>query len=113
MSELTKTFLIANALRFVLFLIYIVAVALSVKRRKELGDAALFSGLGFASFAVAAAVSLGALYWQMMAMSREAPALEIAKIASGAYFVAQLLAIGGTVLVLIAVLSPRPARNAT
>src|SRR5262245_26178386 len=72
-SEIAFAFLAGNALRMVLFAIYLVAAILSMLRRRTLGDVAVFGMLGFGALAAASAVSLGLTYWQLTALQGDMP----------------------------------------
>jgi hypothetical protein len=94
--------------RALLLLVYLVVTLGVLMRRRQLGEAALPGALGFGVLATGSLVSSSALYWQVNAVSHHESIRNIALMLGILTYVAQALAIIGTMLVAAAVFLGRP-----
>jgi|HubBroStandDraft_5_1064220.scaffolds.fasta_scaffold139350_2 hypothetical protein len=96
-----------NGLRFVLILVYVGAVVAIIVQRAPLAEAALPGVLGFGALGIASIISAVSVYMQLTVVAHHELLRSIAPILGILSYVAQALAIVGTVLVAAAVLVGR------
>jgi hypothetical protein len=107
-----KQELFLNSGRYVIVAVYLIAAFAAILRPSKLGEAAIFAAVGFTSLAAANAIGATVLHLQIMAAMHAESVASLSRTFGVLSFVAQLLAVGGAVLVAVAVFAGRAKRDA-